>query len=144
MKKLGFIGMVVISILWGKEVTLAQGKKKEAQLSFVQSEYDFGDIIEGEITTYTFKFQNNGRKALLITNVLTSCGCTIAEWSKEPILPGKTGIITASFNTKGKIGKQYKTITVLSNAKNVQEKIAIQGTILPKPSGLSLAEHIDR
>ena len=104
-----------------------------ARIKFEESLYDFGDIMQGEVVTHTFTFENIGSETLVISNVLTTCGCTATDWPRQPIEPGKRGQIKASFNTNGKLGKQAKIITVVSNAENMHEKVSLISNVLPKP-----------
>jgi len=88
-------------------------------LSWDQSAYDFGDLSQGEKVEYTFRFTNTGSQPLIITNVSTQCGCTAPKgWPRDPVVPGAKGEITISFNSTGKIGRQNKVATVMSNAVN--------------------------
>lgn len=96
----------------------ADGKIDSASMPkfhFYETEHDFGRIIAGEKVSYSFKFKNTGKSDLLITNVSASCGCTIPEFSKKPIKPGDEGIISVTFDSKGRSGLQKKTVTVLAN-----------------------------
>lgn len=104
-----------------------------AQILFEESVHDFGDITQGQVVTYSFKFKNAGSEPLIISNVLTTCGCTVPTWPKEPIAPGKKGEIAASFNSTGKMGIQNKVITIMSNGTNPQTTVTIKANILPKP-----------
>ena len=60
----------------------------QAKIEFEEVKHDFGDIPEGPKSSYTFKFKNTGNEPLVLQNVRASCGCTVPEWSKEPIAPG--------------------------------------------------------
>lgn len=104
------------------------------RITFQTSEYDFGDIIQGAKAEHVFAFENSGTEPLILSNVLTTCGCTATEWPREPIAPGKTGEIKVVFNSAGKMGRQTKIVTVVSNAVNSQEKVKMLGTVLPKKS----------
>lgn len=85
-------------------------------ISFEESEYNFGDITQGDVVEHTFKFKNTGTQPLVIDRIDVTCGCTTPTYSKEPILPGKTGTVVAKFNSAGKLGNQKKAITVHTNA----------------------------
>ena len=85
------------------------------QMSFEETEHDFGEILQGEIVSFTFKFKNTGNADLIISNHSTSCGCTVPEYPKEAIAPGEEGQITIQFNSHGKKGVQNKTITLVTN-----------------------------
>ncbi|MCS7005173.1 MAG: DUF1573 domain-containing protein [Cytophagales bacterium] len=109
--------------------TALQGSKIE----FIKSEHDFGDIYQGDVVSYVFTFKNTGNMPLILTNVQTTCGCTAPSWTREPVLPGKTGEINIQFNSSGKSGIQNKVITVFSNAVNPQARLRIQANVLPRP-----------
>jgi len=85
-------------------------------ISFLQQEHNFGKIKEnGGLATYIFEFHNKGEEPIVISHVSSSCGCTTPEWSKEPVPPGETGFIKASYDPKNRVGSFNKTITVNSN-----------------------------
>ncbi len=81
------------------------------------TKYDFGHAEAGEILVNTFYFKNTGKSDLIISDVSTSCGCTVSDYSDKPIRPGEEGTITLTFDTKGRHGHQTKRATVLTNAK---------------------------
>lgn len=110
----------------------AQDNREGARLTFNDEIHDFGDIVQGEQVSHIFKFRNAGNQQLVISNVLTTCGCTVPEWPKEPVAPGETGQLEVKFDSKGKSGKQNKVITIISNALNPQTRITIRANILPK------------
>ena len=105
-----------------------------AQVTFEETSHDFGDIVQGQVVTYTFHFKNTGKEPLILSNVMTTCGCTASTWPKEPIAPGKKSEIVATFNSAGKSGKQNKVITVLSNAVNNSAQVSIISNVVPKPA----------
>ena len=96
---------------------------------FTELTYDYGTIEVGSPGNSEFKFTNKMKTPLVIRNVKPSCGCTIASWPKEPILPGKTGVIKLNYNTKIP-GSFNKTITVSSNAKNATVILRIKGNVI--------------
>lgn len=97
------------------------------EISFEKLQHDFGTLMEGEECVYSFKFINTGNEPLLIESAHTSCGCDVASWPKEPILPGKGGVVTYKYDSK-RIGYFHKTVTVKSNSKN--------GTLILKVTGV--------
>lgn len=101
-------------------------------IKFSEMSHDFGDIEQGEKVAYTFEFTNSGDAPIVISNVLTTCGCTASSWPREPVLPGTSSKIEVSFNSAGKIGHQNKVITIMSNATNNPERVKIVTNILPK------------
>ena len=93
---------------------------------------DFGTITEGEKLEVSFRFKNSGDKPLVIERVTPTCGCTVADPPKEPIPPGKEGVIRGVFDSNGRIGPAHKTLTVLSNTKPSQEKSLVFTVIVNK------------
>jgi len=81
---------------------------------------NFGKISEGQQLEVSYVFKNTGNKPLIITRVQPSCGCTIAEQPTEPILPGATGVIKASFNSDHHVGINNKSLHVYANTKITQ------------------------
>lgn len=89
-----------------------------SKIAFLESSFDFGDIIQGDKVEHIFEFENIGNEPLIISDVRTTCGCTVPEWPREPIAPGVKTSIKVVFNSSGKMGIQNKVITVMSNAVN--------------------------
>jgi hypothetical protein len=100
-----------------------------AIISFESQTIDYGTILQDSDGNRVFNFQNTGDAPLLITNVKTSCGCTVPSYSKDPILPGETGEIKINYNTK-KLGAFTKSITVSSNTKSGNTVLKIKGNII--------------
>lgn len=97
---------------------------------FEKELHDFGTIKETDgPVAHNFQFTNTGNAPILIKSVEASCGCTSPEWSRQPVLPGKTGFIKATFDPKDRPGFFNKSITVSSNAKNAQIELEIKGTV---------------
>ena len=142
MKKL-FILAVSASLAFSgamaQTATQKQGKQGKTttsgpELTFAEKSHDFGNISQGDVVEYTFKFKNTGTSPLIISNVGVTCGCTATDWPKEPIAPGKSSAITAKFNSSGKFGQQNKVITVESNSVNGPAQVAIITNIQEKPA----------
>lgn len=100
-----------------------------ASISWASLSYDFGSITKGEPATHEFEFKNEGEAALLISNVKASCGCTVASFPKDPILPGHSEMIKVSYNA-AKMGSFNKTVTVSSNAVNPNYQLIISGEVV--------------
>jgi hypothetical protein len=98
---------------------------------FEEEKFDFGDINQGQQVEHIFKFTNTGVKPLVISNIVTSCGCTAPTWPKNPIPPKGNGEIKIDFNSAGKSGKQNKVITIMSNAVGNPNHIVITANVLP-------------
>ena len=131
MKKLAILTGTLLFTLCIKMPLMAQ-EMSGPSFKFEEIKHDFGDIQQGEKVTYIFKFINSGTESLVISNVLTTCGCTAPTWPKEPVKPNDKGEIKVMFNSTGKIGKQNKVITILSNSTNQKDRITIGANVMPK------------
>jgi len=103
-----------------------------AKIKFEKTEHDFGTINEGEIVDTVFSFKNSGKSELIITSAKGSCGCTVPEWPKEPIMPGEEGQIRVKFNSDKKPNLQQKTITLVTNTEQGKEILKIKAQVTPK------------
>ena len=99
------------------------------QIQFDEVKYDFTSVVQGGVVDHTFKFKNVGTAPLIISNIGVSCGCTTPEYTKDPVAPGKTGSITAHFNSAGKLGMQNKVLTIDSNSAGGSTTVALVGEV---------------
>lgn len=133
MKKISLLiaGFIFISLasIAQEGVTLEQ--VSGPYITFQEETHDFGDITQGEKVMHTFAFENTGNQPLIITNVQVTCGCTATNWPRDPIAPGSSSELTVQFNSAGKLGRQNKVVTVVSNAGNTMAKVTITGNVLP-------------
>jgi len=93
------------------------------------NDFDFGKVVSDRGVEHVFTVRNAGKKPLVITRVMTSCGCTAAMMESSVIDPGKTGRLRISFNPKGQKGKVSRTVTVYSNDpanETLRLKLAVQ------------------
>ena len=103
--------------------------KNNAEMTFKEDlTFDYGKIKQNSEGTHEFVFKNSGNNPLIITNVKSSCGCTVPTYPKEPVKKGNKGNIHVKYDTK-RIGVFNKTITVYSNAKNSPIKLRIKGEV---------------
>ena len=133
MKKLSilFFTLLLLNAAYAQEDQAVEATDGP-QITFAEDTHDFGDIEQGTKVSHTFEFENVGTEPLILSNVLTTCGCTATDWPRDPVAPGNGGKIEVSFNSAGKMGKQNKVITVVSNATNAQERVKIITNVLPK------------
>ena len=103
-----------------------------AKIAFDRTEHDFGTINEGDIVETIFSFTNTGKSELIISSAKGSCGCTVPEWPKEPILPGEKGEIKVKFNSDRKPNKQQKNVTLVTNTNEGKEILIIKAQVTPK------------
>lgn len=109
-------------------------QQKNASISFDDMVHDFGDIKEAEgVVNHKFEFTNTGSEPLIVQRVTASCGCTTPSWTKEPIMPGEKGYVSAAFNPAHRPGKFDKSITVQTNSSNPTTRLRITGNVIPKP-----------
>ena len=98
---------------------------------FTTETHDFGVVPEGPNAEYEFEFKNTGKEPIVIQQVHASCGCTTPSYSKDPVLPGKTGKVKASYSTQGRPNAFTKTITVMSNVG--VKTLTIKGSVEKAP-----------
>jgi hypothetical protein len=105
-------------------------KSNLPDMKFEEEVHDFGRITQGEKVSFAFKFTNTGNSNLIVTSAAGSCGCTVPEWPKEPILPGKEGRINVVFSSEGKSGIQEKSINIVTNCEPSTRVIKIKTDIV--------------
>ena len=103
-----------------------------AELTFQKKTHNFGIVAQDTcIVTCTFTFSNTGNAPLIIHQAISSCGCTVPEYTREPIAPGQQGSILVTYNGKAKRpGVFKKSITIHSNAANTPVRIYIEGEMI--------------
>ena len=126
--------ILIAILLWtvGCLVGLAQPKA-----TFDKKIHEFGVVLWKHPATATFTIKNDGDKPLVISNVTTSCGCTVADWTKTPIAPGATGTVSSTFDAKA-LGHFYKDIGVYCNAADRPIYLMIQGEVSADPKNYTL------
>lgn len=102
---------------------------KQAVIKFEKYEHDFGTLLQGEVVTYSFRFTNTGNVPLIISEVGSSCGCTVGDYPREPIAPGKGGAIKVTYNSSGHHGFQSRILTVMSNTNPAKTTLNIKGQV---------------
>jgi len=102
--------------------------QNDAVIRFNGQEYDFGTIPLKKEVYYGFEFSNPGKTPLVISNLKTSCGCTIPEWPRKPVKPGTKGEIKVAHDAASP-GVFHKTITVYFNGKNSPVELKIKGKV---------------
>ncbi|WP_019538583.1 DUF1573 domain-containing protein [Proteiniphilum acetatigenes] len=127
MKKLSLIVLFAVLV---SGMAFAQQKP---EMDFKRTEHNFGTIKEeiGAVSTQ-FEFTNTGKSPLIIQRVSASCGCTTPSYTKEPVLPGKKGTISATYSTVRRPGTFNKTIRVYTNVPDTVYVLTIKGNVTPK------------
>ncbi|WP_338357560.1 DUF1573 domain-containing protein [Yeosuana marina] len=132
-KSICFLALCLFTFSFGFSQDDA-AKKAAGVLSFDTTEIDYGTIQQNDNGERTFKFKNTGDAPIIISQVRTSCGCTVPSYSKnEPVLPGETSEIKVKYATN-RLGVFNKTITVMSNASEPSKLLHIKGEVKPKPA----------
>lgn len=103
-------------------------------VQWLDSSKNFGKITEGQKLSVSFRFKNTGSSPLVIASVQPSCGCTVADYPREPIPPGGEGEITGEFDSNGREGLQHKEITVRSNTPGGQQQLLFEVNVVKSSS----------
>ncbi len=105
-------------------------KENAPDIVFNTTKYNFGKVKTGDVVRYSFVFSNKGENDLVIRKTRASCGCTATKPEKKILKKGESSKINISFNTKGRKGRQHKTVNVISNdPKESNITLHIEGTI---------------
>lgn len=103
-------------------------------ISFDKTEHDFGSIENGTPVETTFKYTNTGNSMLVVSNIKSTCGCTVpSNWTKE-VAPGETGEFTVKFNGKGNGNKVTKSVTMTTNTEKGTEAVKIMAFVEKDPN----------
>jgi hypothetical protein len=142
MKKMAFILAVALFIAFTN--SFAQSAKRdtmskpERQIKvngpvarFDKTLFEFADLVQGTPGTASFVLTNDGNEPLIIASATASCGCTSPAYSKDPILPGKSTTISATYNA-AVVGNFIKSVTVRMNAGDQPVVLQIKGKVVPK------------
>ena len=139
MKKLILSLLLVFGVTFGvmaqnnKPATQTKSVGTQAEITFDKIVHDYGEIAKGGNGETSFTYKNTGKAPLVLSNVRSSCGCTVPSWSKEPLMPGQSASIRVKYNTAN-AGPINKSITVESNAKTNRVILNIKGKVLDTPA----------
>lgn len=127
MKKVIFTAFVVLALASINSVFA------QANFKFEKTTHDFGTVKAGTDTLWVdFKFVNDGTEPLLISDVKTSCDCTLAQWPKTAIQPGKSAVIKGGFKIEGKSDGFNKNIIIMANTMPGTTFLTMKGVIVPR------------
>ena len=131
MKRTIFLLLILFTanISFAQEETKSKGK---GEMKFEKTHHDFGVFApDTAILTYDFVFTNVGKEPIIIHQASASCGCTVPEYTLEPIMPGGKGKISVTYNGKGRRpGVFRKSITVHNNGKHTPVRLYIEGEMI--------------
>ena len=120
----------VLFLFLGCFALAVQAQDKVAKIEFKTETIDYGKVERGANGVRTFEFTNTGEIPLVISDVKSSCGCTIPKKPEKPIAPGETGIIEVKYDTNRAVGPFRKAITVTSNADTPTKVLKIKGELI--------------
>jgi Protein of unknown function (DUF1573) len=124
---------IVAFVVLGAFAASAQDAVKGPKMEFKQTTMDYGTIEKGGDPVRIFNFTNVGNEPLVITQAQGSCGCTVPEWSKEPVLPGQSSTIKVKYDTQ-RVGPFTKQVTLTSNdGTNPTMVLTIKGEVKDAP-----------
>jgi hypothetical protein len=152
-KSIYLLSLLVLTACVRPEETLPSGEKKldpsivnnpatasgektritPPEFTFETTSHHFGEITEGEKVSYVFRFTNTGGSDLVIASAQGSCGCTVPEFTKEPVKPNQKGEIKVTFDSSGKPGMQSKTVTIVANTVPATKVLTISAEVIKKP-----------
>lgn len=121
-----FVGLLSVGVFAQEE----QEELAKAKIEFKTETIDFGKVERGGDGVRTFEFTNTGRVPLVISDVKSSCGCTIPKKPEAPVMPGETGVIEVKYDTKRPVGPFRKVITVTSNTDTETTLLKIKGELV--------------
>jgi hypothetical protein len=136
------LAVIVLTLLWnGAEIFAQTETKVTPVIEWTNKTYDFGKIPKGKPVTAEFQFKNPSLVPLIINSVKPSCGCTVADYPKEPVAPQKSGTIRVTFNAAN-TGFFQKSVVVATNAGEENEILIIKGEVMPEGEQTPPAETI--
>ena len=125
-----FIG---VQFLAAQTQAVQQSQPAAKTYAWNETTHDFGKIKQNDPAAVTYTVKNNGTTPLIITAAKSSCGCTVAEFTKEPIKPNETGIVKATYNS-ARVGPFTKTVTVTYDGIANPDVLTIKGEVLADPA----------
>jgi len=127
------ISAIAITVYYStkdKEKITASLIENGTTIKFEKDFIDFGKLTDGEVVTCSFKFKNTGKNDLIISSVTANCGCTVADYPRDPIAPNKEGQITVRYDSKGSSGfRIQKQVSVLANTSPSTTRLRIAADV---------------
>ncbi len=141
MKKfLATFSMVALLVTFASAQTATATAEKTVSgpvMTFEKIDMDYGTIAQGADPLRKFKFKNTGTEPLVIKNARGSCGCTVPNYKKEPVMPGETSEVEVRYDTQ-RVGPFTKTVTIETNEGDQARVLTIHGTVNEKPAEASV------
>ncbi len=136
------IALGTSAVAQAQPTSSAPDNKNGPVITFAVQSLPFDSIIQGTVVEREFTFKNTGKAPLIITDVSVGCGCTVTEFPKEPIAPGKSGKIRVTFNSANNMGPQDKAATVKSNSTGGDVVLHLTGKVIPNPNAPAIGTPI--
>lgn len=122
-----------VSTPGGLQLITAEDEQAAPLLHVDNDTHDFGNIVGEVEVSHNFVVRNDGNAPLVIIKALTDCGCTVADFPKEPIMPGVCDTVKVTFNTKGRhAGYFTKLVRITTNSSEKAHRLYIKGRVLKR------------
>ncbi|TDE30300.1 MULTISPECIES: DUF1573 domain-containing protein [Flavobacterium] len=123
------LGLMSFSAIAPANALVSKVSSVASSILWKSESIDVGQIPQNTPKAINYEFKNTGKTTVIITNVQGSCGCTATDYTKTPILPGKSGKVTATYNAANK-GAFTKTVTVTTNAEGTPKVLTLKGIVI--------------
>lgn len=123
------LGLMSFSAIAPADALTSKVSSVASSILWKSESIDVGQIPQNTPKAINYEFKNTGKTTLIITNVKGSCGCTATDYTKTPILPGKSGKVTATYNAANK-GAFTKTVTVTTNVETTPKVLTLKGIVI--------------
>lgn len=123
-----FASLLLTTAVWAQSQGAGSKNPVDLKLKFKKETVDFGTTKFNKPVTVTFEFTNISKEPVLIEAAKASCGCTVPNWTVEPILPGKSGKITATYSANA-VGKPTKTVYLKLKGVDQEKELILTGTV---------------
>jgi hypothetical protein len=121
--------ITLFAVIIGFVAFTAMQTDNKPEFKFAEETHDFGKVPQGKPVSWEFKFTNTGEEPLIISNVESTCGCTVPKYTTTPILKGQSGTITVIFNAASVQPSFSKAVTIKSNARTPNKLLYIKGEV---------------
>lgn len=124
-----FASLLITTAVWAQSQGSGAANAVDLKVKFKKETVDFGTTKFNKPVTVTFEFTNISKEPVLIEAAKASCGCTVPNWTVEPILPGKSGKITATYSANT-VGKPTKTVYLKLKGVDQEKELILTGTVV--------------
>ena len=121
--------ITLFAVIIGFVAFTAMQTDNKPEFKFAEETHDFGKVPQGKPVSWEFKFTNTGEEPLIISNVESTCGCTVPKYTNTPVLKGESGVITVTFNAAN-VQAFSKAVTIKSNARTPVKLLYIKGEVV--------------